>query len=109
MAAVPAAGSQAAEAEEPAKGFEWPDTQLGPRSSDRVSAGKRAAKFIACDVCWLRTLALLPGNGDIEEMDTWMREQLPEDLGDAKELCEMRTLATMFKRQKTDIKTSADG
>ena len=31
-----------------ARHFQWPPEQIGERNSERVRAGKRAAKFIAC-------------------------------------------------------------
>eukprot|EP00913_Durusdinium_trenchii_P009850 g9247.t1 len=34
-----------------AQAFHWPSEQIGERSGERVRAGKRAAKFIACSVC----------------------------------------------------------
>merc|ERR1719456_1095278 len=38
----------------------WPDAGMGQRTSERVRAGRRAARHIACDVCEERVLQFLP-------------------------------------------------
>merc|ERR1712232_934941 len=91
-------------------GFNWPEETMGQRTSDRVSAGKRAAKYIACSVCEERVLALFPtGSDDVEAIGQVVEQDLPDQLGDAKKLCEMRGLAKLFRSHRLEIRTNPDG
>lgn len=108
---VPAWSKKAIGGSKDAKIFEWPEVQMGPRTSDRVIAGKRAAKFIACSVCHERVGSFLPYMSEMgeEELDDFMAEGLPDVLGDVQEVCKMSDLAEIFNRRKMEIKTSLDG
>lgn len=90
----------------------WPDANMGQRTSERVSAGKRAAKYIACDVCEELTFSVMPAfheTAAIEKLDTFMEEEVSGILGDVKPLCNMKDLAVIFKRRKLEIQTHPDG
>mmetsp|Transcript_15710 Transcript_15710/g.23916 ORF Transcript_15710/g.23916 Transcript_15710/m.23916 type:complete len:261 (+) Transcript_15710:1-783(+) len=93
-----------------AETFPWPEASIGQRTSDRVSAGKRAAKYIACEVCEERSLSLFPNTGDVDEIGAFMDvEHFSDKLSDAKTLCGMRSLAKLFKGRKMEVQTFADG
>mmetsp|Transcript_95534 Transcript_95534/g.308124 ORF Transcript_95534/g.308124 Transcript_95534/m.308124 type:complete len:232 (-) Transcript_95534:155-850(-) len=93
-----------------APAYKWPEAGMGQRTSDRLSAGKRAAKYIACGVCEERVLSLFPGEGDADMIARFLEgESLTESLGDAKGLCGMRDLAKLFKGRRIEVETKPDG
>eukprot|EP00747_Dinoflagellata_sp_TGD_P179239 gnl/TRDRNA2_/TRDRNA2_29733_c0_seq1.p1 gnl/TRDRNA2_/TRDRNA2_29733_c0~~gnl/TRDRNA2_/TRDRNA2_29733_c0_seq1.p1 ORF type:complete len:362 (+),score=99.67 gnl/TRDRNA2_/TRDRNA2_29733_c0_seq1:23-1108(+) len=90
---------------------EWPDEAMAQRTTERVSAGKRAAKWIPCEVCQERILDFFPQNGDNDGMrrmidTTHLEESLSSE---NKQLCEMRTLAKIFRERNLYIQTDPDG
>eukprot|EP00746_Dinoflagellata_sp_MGD_P162555 gnl/MRDRNA2_/MRDRNA2_90168_c0_seq1.p1 gnl/MRDRNA2_/MRDRNA2_90168_c0~~gnl/MRDRNA2_/MRDRNA2_90168_c0_seq1.p1 ORF type:complete len:243 (-),score=45.24 gnl/MRDRNA2_/MRDRNA2_90168_c0_seq1:41-688(-) len=91
------------------KSLSWPAEDLGQRTSEKVSAGKRAAKWIACDVCKVRVAALFKEEIDEEQVGDVLENSLGEWLGDAKKLCDMKGLAQLFRGQKAEIVTHDDG
>lgn len=96
-------GAQAAE-------FTWPDESMGQRTSERVSAGKRAAKYIACRVCEERVYSLFPpGVSEVELVGQSMDEDVPEKLGDVKALCDMKSLAKLFRSRRLEVVPNPDG
>merc|ERR1711971_232333 len=83
---------------------------MGQRSTEKVSAGKRAAKYIACEVCQERILALFPENGDMESTSNFLESDgLTESLGDSKTLCGMKVLAQHFTKHSINIDLHEDG
>lgn len=89
--------------------FKWPDEGMGQRTPERVSAGKRAAKYIACNVCEERVLALIPPGGDLDMISPVVENNLGDWIGDTKGLCEMRGLANLFRNRRLEVKTKPDG
>lgn len=101
-----------------AASYEWPTAGIGQRTSDRVSAGKQAAKYIACGVCEERLMelfvTLVPGPGDrLPDEDSVTQfldgDGLGDALGDAKSVCEMRDLAKLFRSRRMEVQTNPDG
>merc|ERR1719468_593559 len=82
---------------------------MGQRTSERLSAGKRAAKYLACRVCEERVFTLFPASEDQEAIDQFVDESLSEAVGDVKSLCKMRNLAEIFKARRLEIETRDDG
>lgn len=74
---------------------EWPEDDLGPRSPERVAAGKQASKFIGCQVCNIQMMALLMDNSkrDAGSLDQWIRGgALADVLDNAGEFCKFGRL-----------------
>lgn len=82
---------------------------MGQRTSERVSAGKRAAKYIACTVCEERVAALFPANADADQIGHVVEAELGEHLGDAKTLCAMKGLARIFRGRRLEVSPKPDG
>eukprot|EP00435_Cladocopium_sp_Y103_P040485 s2070_g11.t1 len=92
-----------------ARHFQWPPEQIGERSSERVRAGKRAAKFIACTVCEQVVHSNFPKPHALDSIrKTFSSEELHER-HDAKGSCAMKRLAQLFKRQKLEVTALPDG
>ncbi|CAE8598383.1 unnamed protein product, partial [Polarella glacialis] len=90
--------------------FTWPDDSIGERSVERVTAGKRAGKYIACSVCESVLISQFPRNSDLEHVKKILgAEPLLDLLGDAKETCGMRRLAKLFKASKLEVVGKLDG
>jgi len=90
--------------------YDWPDGGMAQRTTDRVAAGKRAAKYIACDVCSERVLALFPPKAHDEDMERIFEAGSPSEwLGDVKELCAMKGLAQLFKQRRLVVDARPDG
>ncbi|CAJ1375868.1 unnamed protein product [Effrenium voratum] len=89
---------------------EWPSDQMGPRSAERVRAGKRAGKFIACTVCEHVLLSQFASPLAVEGIRKVLAsEELSEALGDAKGLCAMKRLAQLFRRARLEVAIAPDG
>jgi len=83
---------------------------MAQRTTDRVAAGKRAAKYIACDVCSERVLALFAAKADDDEIDRIFEAgSLGDWLGDVKGLCGMKGLAEIFRRRRLEVSPKPDG
>ncbi|CAE7302399.1 TTN [Symbiodinium natans] len=88
----------------------WPSDSIGERTTERVSAGKRAGKFIACTVCEHVVQSALPKTSEVDDVRKILAsEEFIEHLGDAKVFCGMKRLATLFKRLKLEVATLPDG
>jgi len=89
----------------------WPDAAMGQRTSERVSAGRRAARHIACDVCEERVLQLLPTKRPDADVIWRLFEAgaFQERLADVKNFCKMRDLADLFRSRRLEVATKADG
>eukprot|EP00434_Breviolum_minutum_P000007 symbB.v1.2.000005.t1/scaffold5.1/size591573/5 len=93
-----------------ARHFHWPPEQIGERSSERVRAGKRAAKFIACTVCEQVVQSNFPKPHEVENIrKTFSSEELQERHDAGKGSCAMKRLAQLFKRQKLEVNALPDG
>jgi len=102
----------AAVAADASGGYVWPDKGMGQRTSERVAAGKRAAKYIACEVCEERVLDLLPWRPaiDVEGIDRLLESgTFAESLGEVKQLCGMKHLAQLLTHRRMEITTKPDG
>eukprot|EP00928_Gymnodinium_smaydae_P088648 TRINITY_DN72712_c0_g1_i1.p1 TRINITY_DN72712_c0_g1~~TRINITY_DN72712_c0_g1_i1.p1 ORF type:complete len:245 (-),score=50.66 TRINITY_DN72712_c0_g1_i1:40-732(-) len=91
------------------KAFVWPDAAMGQRTPERVSAGKRAAKYIACDMCEERIVGLFAKASDAESVTRVLEDDFGEALGDAKKLCGMRDVAKLLKARRLEVVTKPDG
>jgi len=102
----------AAVAADASGGYVWPDKGMGQRTSERVAAGKRAAKYIHCEVCEEVVLDLLPWRPaiDVEGIDRLLESgKFAEALGEAKKLCGMKHLAQLLTHRRMEITTKPDG
>lgn len=86
--------------------FKWPTEDLGQRTSEKVAAAKKAAKWIACSVCRTRVNALFAPNADEEQVHDVLQDNLGEWLGDAKKLCAMKPVAQLFREARVEIITN---
>eukprot|EP00927_Polykrikos_kofoidii_P060721 TRINITY_DN55643_c0_g1_i1.p1 TRINITY_DN55643_c0_g1~~TRINITY_DN55643_c0_g1_i1.p1 ORF type:complete len:221 (+),score=42.85 TRINITY_DN55643_c0_g1_i1:109-771(+) len=92
------------------KGYNWPEVGMGSRTSERVSAGKRAAKYIACEVCEERVFAHFPKKPEEDKVNELFDDGGLADLfGDVKEFCGMRKLAQIFRGERLEVKPKSDG
>ncbi|CAK0868690.1 unnamed protein product [Prorocentrum cordatum] len=82
---------------------------MGQRTSERVSAGKRAAKYIACTVCEERVAALFPSDADADQIGRVVEAEIGDHLGDAKTLCAMKPLARLFRGRRLEVSPKPDG
>lgn len=90
--------------------YKWPDVGMGQRTTERLRAGKRAAKYIACGVCEERVLSLFPTSADADSISRIIDgDTLKEFLGDAKQLCGMRDLARLFRSRRLEVDPKPDG
>lgn len=88
----------------------WPSDSIGERTVERISAGKRAGKFIACTVCEHVVQSALPKTSEVDDLRKILAsEEFVEHLGDAKTTCGMKRLATLFKRLKLEVAALPDG
>lgn len=90
----------------------WPEDDLGPRSPERIAAGKQAAKFIGCQVCTVQLMALLMDNSnrDTGSLDQWIRGGVIADmLEDAKNFCEFSRLMSTTEAMGYELETLPEG
>eukprot|EP00439_Symbiodinium_sp_Y106_P047503 s2231_g6.t1 len=95
----------------------WPSDSIGERTVERISAGKRAGKFIACSVCEHVVQSALPKTSEVDDLRKILASEdsrqfwfeFIEHLGDAKTTCGMKRLATLFKRLKLEVAALPDG
>mmetsp|Transcript_154190 Transcript_154190/g.283888 ORF Transcript_154190/g.283888 Transcript_154190/m.283888 type:complete len:242 (+) Transcript_154190:2-727(+) len=104
-----AAAKSSSEAES-LSSFVWPDATMAQRTSDRVAAGKRAARHIACDVCEERVMSHFPASFDPEQVrEVFESGRLAEGLGDVKALCAMKQLAETYRKQYREVVIETSG
>eukprot|EP00440_Ansanella_granifera_P016737 gb/GFBE01018182.1/.p1 GENE.gb/GFBE01018182.1/~~gb/GFBE01018182.1/.p1 ORF type:complete len:234 (+),score=57.40 gb/GFBE01018182.1/:1-702(+) len=90
--------------------FTWPSDSIGERTTERVAAGKRAGKYIACTVCEHVLMSSFPKPHDPESVRKIMgNEELAEKLSDSKATCGMKRLARLFKGSKLEVVGQPDG
>mmetsp|Transcript_81716 Transcript_81716/g.154319 ORF Transcript_81716/g.154319 Transcript_81716/m.154319 type:complete len:256 (+) Transcript_81716:32-799(+) len=87
----------------------WPEQNIGMKTKETVTAGKKASKWIACEVCTERLLALFPPEGDNDQIEMILEMGLAQWLSDAKALCDMKNLAQLFSGRRMEIKVFTDG
>lgn len=92
------------------KAFEWPNDSIGERTTQRVAAGKRAGKYIACQVCEQVVLSKLPRPHDQEQISKFLGgEEFSDQMDDVKATCNMKRLAKTFKFSKLEVVGQPDG
>lgn len=105
-----AAAAKKREKEKASNEYKWPSSGVGQRTSERISAGKRAAQYIACSVCEIRVRALFPDAGDADTyLQVFESGSAEEALSNVKDLCNMRDLADIFRSRLLEVKTQPDG
>lgn len=112
LSAIPTcfAAKEAVDQVEALASFTWPDEIMGPRTSERVAAGKRAARHIACDVCEERVLSHFGAMSDSEQVrDVFETGRLVDGLGDVKALCAMKPLAETYRKQYLEVVVDPSG
>lgn len=104
------AAAQSSGEAESLSSFAWPDANMAQRTSERVAAGKRAARHIACDVCEERVLSHFLATFDPEQVrEVFESGRLAEGLGDVKELCAMKELAQTYRKRYLEVVIETSG
>eukprot|EP00931_Biecheleriopsis_adriatica_P107713 TRINITY_DN82036_c0_g1_i1.p1 TRINITY_DN82036_c0_g1~~TRINITY_DN82036_c0_g1_i1.p1 ORF type:complete len:364 (+),score=92.55 TRINITY_DN82036_c0_g1_i1:78-1169(+) len=95
---------------------EWPESDLGPKTPERTNAGKRASKYLSCDVCQVQLMGLLLEHNqsafeeDRGRLDEWLAtDELEEVLEDSGKLCDVQKLMHNVFFFGGEFKTNPDG
>ncbi|CAE7845193.1 unnamed protein product [Symbiodinium necroappetens] len=86
---------------------------LVPQSQELTDVARRTARFLSCRVCEERVTSLLAiFRSEIEKaysVDEDWAEKLPEGMGSARQLCDMKDLSALLLGQRLDIDLHDDG
>lgn len=86
----------------------WPSDGMSQRTSDKVKAAKRAAKFLGCDMCAITLASRVPH--EAEAFAEYLKlGKLADLLSDATGLCKMKVLADTLRAARLEVETYSNG
>lgn len=94
--------------------YSWPPADVSKKTPAKVGAGKRAARYIACEVCTVvMTAALNVKKSDHERVGSILQllsnGTFAEELGDTKDLCNPTVLFAWLRAGRFDVLTAPNG